>query len=58
VQLFVQNRVIRGVLGAASGPPLKLPLALRVLRRWRSLTRIPARIVGIGVRPEHVATNT
>ena len=56
LQLFVQNRVIRGVLDTAAGDrPFRLPRALRLLRRWAWLSRIPARIVGIGFRPEHVA---
>jgi 2-polyprenyl-6-methoxyphenol hydroxylase-like FAD-dependent oxidoreductase len=53
VQLFIQNRVIRNVL-SNSRPQASLPLALRLLRRWRWLQRIPAYLVGIGVRPEHV----
>jgi len=31
-----------------------LPLPLRMLERFPSLRRIPARLIGIGVRPEHV----
>ena len=53
VQVFIQNRVIRNVL-ASSQPQIALPLALRLLRRWHWLQRIPAYLVGIGVRPEHV----
>ena len=54
VQLLIQDRVISRVLGSTG--PLKLPLALRLLRRWPALRRFPARLVGMGVRPEHVAT--
>ena len=54
LQLFVQDRVISRVLG--SRRQLSLPLALRLLRRWPFLRRIPARVVGIGFRPEHVRT--
>jgi 2-polyprenyl-6-methoxyphenol hydroxylase-like FAD-dependent oxidoreductase len=54
VQLFMQNRVIRNVL-ASGQQQVSLPLALRLLRRWRLLQRIPAYLVGIGVRPEHVS---
>lgn len=53
VQVFMQNRVIRNVL-SSSQEQVSLPLALRLLRRWRWLQRIPAYPVGIGVRPEHV----
>jgi 2-polyprenyl-6-methoxyphenol hydroxylase-like FAD-dependent oxidoreductase len=52
LQVQAQKRVIAPVLaGAASS---KLPLALRLLRRFAVLRRIPARLIGIGVRPEHV----
>jgi 2-polyprenyl-6-methoxyphenol hydroxylase-like FAD-dependent oxidoreductase len=53
IQLFMQNRVIRNVL-SSNRQPTSLPLALRLLRRWGVLQRIPAYLVGIGVRPEHV----
>jgi 2-polyprenyl-6-methoxyphenol hydroxylase-like FAD-dependent oxidoreductase len=55
VQVFMQNRVIRRVL-ANTQQPASLPLPLRLLQRWRMLQRIPAYLVGIGVRPEHVRT--
>jgi 2-polyprenyl-6-methoxyphenol hydroxylase-like FAD-dependent oxidoreductase len=54
LQVVVQNRVIRRVL--SSSKPLTLPLALRLLQRWPILRRIPARVVGMGFRPEHVRT--
>ena len=54
MQVFVQNRVIRRVL--ASDKPLRLPWLLKLLRRWPKLRRIPARVVGVGFRPEHVQT--
>jgi len=44
---------------AVAGPPQRtqaLPLALRIVRRFPALRRIPARIVGIGFRPEHIRT--
>jgi 2-polyprenyl-6-methoxyphenol hydroxylase-like FAD-dependent oxidoreductase len=54
VQLLIQDRVISRVLGSTG--PLKLPLALRLLRRWPVLRRLPARLIGLGFRPEHVRT--
>lgn len=54
LQVLVQNRVISRVL--ASRKDLSLPLLLRLLRRWPVLRRIPARLIGIGFRPEHVQT--
>jgi 2-polyprenyl-6-methoxyphenol hydroxylase-like FAD-dependent oxidoreductase len=53
VQLFMQDRVIRRVLTTAQ-QPTSLPWVLRLLRRSRLLQRLPAYLVGIGVRPEHV----
>jgi 2-polyprenyl-6-methoxyphenol hydroxylase-like FAD-dependent oxidoreductase len=52
LQVLVQNRVISRVL--ASGKPLRLPWPLKLLRAWPWLRRLPARIVGLGFRPEHV----
>jgi 2-polyprenyl-6-methoxyphenol hydroxylase-like FAD-dependent oxidoreductase len=51
-QVQVQNRVIAPVLGGAA--TAQLPLVLRLLRRFAILRRIPARLIGIGIRPEHV----
>jgi 2-polyprenyl-6-methoxyphenol hydroxylase-like FAD-dependent oxidoreductase len=54
LQLFLQDRVIARVL--ASSRTLPIPLALRLLHRWPALRRIPARLIGVGFRPEHVRT--
>ena len=53
-QLFIQQNVISGVL--QSDDDSSVPLVVRVLNRWPRLRRIPARLVGLGVRPEHVKT--
>jgi 2-polyprenyl-6-methoxyphenol hydroxylase-like FAD-dependent oxidoreductase len=52
LQVFVQDRVIKRALGSTK--PLVLPWPLKLLGRWPFLRRIPARVVGIGFRPEHV----
>jgi 2-polyprenyl-6-methoxyphenol hydroxylase-like FAD-dependent oxidoreductase len=52
LQVVIQNRVIAPVLGASR--PLTPPLPVRLLGRFPVLRRIPARLVGIGIRPEHV----
>ena len=52
LQVFVQDRVIKRALGSTK--PLALPWPLKLLGRWPFLRRIPARVVGIGFRPEHV----
>jgi 2-polyprenyl-6-methoxyphenol hydroxylase-like FAD-dependent oxidoreductase len=54
VQVLVQNNVITGALGGKSD--MKPPLPVRLLKRFPMLRRIPARLVGLGVRPEHVRT--
>jgi 2-polyprenyl-6-methoxyphenol hydroxylase-like FAD-dependent oxidoreductase len=55
LQVLIQNRVIRRAL--ASQSQAKLPWPLRLVRRWPFLRRIPARLIGIGFRPEHIARN-
>jgi hypothetical protein len=52
LQVFMQNRVIDPALG--SDKPIEAPALLRLFNRLPLLPRIPARIVGIGFRPEHV----
>jgi 2-polyprenyl-6-methoxyphenol hydroxylase-like FAD-dependent oxidoreductase len=52
LQVFLQNRVIRQVLSTRQPPTL--PWLLKPIRRWSLLRRIPARVIGIGFRPEHV----
>jgi 2-polyprenyl-6-methoxyphenol hydroxylase-like FAD-dependent oxidoreductase len=54
IQLVMQNNVIRNVL--AEQDALKTPLFVKLLRRFPILRRIPARILGLGVRPEHIRT--
>jgi 2-polyprenyl-6-methoxyphenol hydroxylase-like FAD-dependent oxidoreductase len=52
LQVFLQNRVIGQVLQSTG--KLSPPLALRLLGQWPLLRRLPARLVGLGFRPEHV----
>ena len=54
LQVILQNRAIGRVL--ASSRPLTLPWPLRLLQRWPFLRRIPARVIGMGFRPEHMRT--
>ena len=53
VQVAIQNEVLSPVL-ARSSAPRELPLPLKLLQRLPALRRLPARLVGIGVRPERV----
>jgi 2-polyprenyl-6-methoxyphenol hydroxylase-like FAD-dependent oxidoreductase len=52
VQLFVQKRVITNVLGITEQP--KPPFILTMFNRFPFLRRFPARLIGMGFRPEHV----
>jgi 2-polyprenyl-6-methoxyphenol hydroxylase-like FAD-dependent oxidoreductase len=54
-QVAVQNEVLSPVL-AATAAPSHVPLPVRLLQRLPMLRRLPARLVGIGVRPERVQT--
>src|SRR5262249_61751657 len=54
VQVFVQNNVLSRVL--ASRGDIRPPWPVRMLGRHPLLQRIPARLVGLGIRPEHVHT--
>ncbi|MGH7874685.1 MAG: FAD-dependent oxidoreductase [Candidatus Binatia bacterium] len=54
LQVSVQRRIIARVLGETE--PLKPPFAVRLLAKVPFLRRIPARIVGLGIRPEHVSS--
>ena len=53
LQVAAQRRIIARVLGGIG--PLQPPFAARLLAKIPFLRRIPARIVGLGVRPEHVS---
>jgi 2-polyprenyl-6-methoxyphenol hydroxylase-like FAD-dependent oxidoreductase len=52
LQLAVQRRVIAPVL--ATRGPLRPPAFFRLLVRLPFFPRFPARLVGLGIRPEHV----
>ncbi len=52
-QLLVQNNILSRAL-KKNAEVLHPPLPVRLLSRYAFLRRIPARLVGIGVRPEHV----
>jgi 2-polyprenyl-6-methoxyphenol hydroxylase-like FAD-dependent oxidoreductase len=52
LQVLVQNAVIKRVLSSTTA--LTVPWPLKLMQRWPMLRRIPARVIGIGFRPEHV----
>jgi 2-polyprenyl-6-methoxyphenol hydroxylase-like FAD-dependent oxidoreductase len=54
LQVLIQDRIIRRVL--ASQTQLTLPWPLRLLEWFPILRQLPARLIGLGFRPEHVRT--
>jgi 2-polyprenyl-6-methoxyphenol hydroxylase-like FAD-dependent oxidoreductase len=52
LQVAIQNRVIGNVLSRTTTP--KPPFAVRLLGWFPLLRRLPARIIGMGFRPEHI----
>jgi len=55
-QLLIQNGIIRRVLGRGSEGRMSPPLVIRILGGVPLFRRIPARLVGLGFRREHVMT--
>ena len=55
-QVTVQNLILRRVLAEddGRGAPFRPPLAVRMLGQFAFLRRIPARMIGLGVRQEHI----
>jgi 2-polyprenyl-6-methoxyphenol hydroxylase-like FAD-dependent oxidoreductase len=54
IQLIAQKRVVGRLLRMQQKP--KLPLLFRLFNWFPVLRRVPARLIGVGVRPEHVHT--
>ncbi len=54
LQLTIQQRIISRVLASHERP--KPPLFFKLFGVFPLLRRIPARLLGIGIRPEHVQT--
>jgi 2-polyprenyl-6-methoxyphenol hydroxylase-like FAD-dependent oxidoreductase len=54
IQLIMQNRIIGPALSSTKRP--KPPLLFKLFDMFPILRRIPARLLGVGIRPEHVHT--
>ncbi|HEU4618049.1 MAG TPA: FAD-dependent oxidoreductase [Gammaproteobacteria bacterium] len=52
LQVAVQNKVIDPLLRSERAP--ELPAILKLMQHWTWLQRLPARVIGVGFRPEHV----
>jgi 2-polyprenyl-6-methoxyphenol hydroxylase-like FAD-dependent oxidoreductase len=51
IQTAIQDRIIDPVL---RGAPPRVSWPLELLQAWPWLQRLPARAIGLGVRPEHI----
>ncbi len=56
LQLTIQKRIISRVLGMESERRPKPPLFFKLFNVFPALRRIPALLLGVGIRPEHVHT--
>ena len=54
LQLIIQNQIVRRALSGTQRP--KPPLLLKLFDLIPLLRRIPGRLLGVGVRPEHIHT--
>jgi 2-polyprenyl-6-methoxyphenol hydroxylase-like FAD-dependent oxidoreductase len=54
MQIPMQNALFKGVIERSGD--LKTPLFVKLLQRFPLLRRIPARVIGMGFRPEHIHT--
>ncbi len=53
-QVFVQNRIISNVINESDTE--SIPFPLRVLQTVTLLQRLPAHVIGLGIRQEHIQT--
>jgi 2-polyprenyl-6-methoxyphenol hydroxylase-like FAD-dependent oxidoreductase len=54
LQVQIQNNVLRHALASTTRPTV--PVAIKLLQWVPILQRFPARLVGMGIRPEHIQT--
>jgi 2-polyprenyl-6-methoxyphenol hydroxylase-like FAD-dependent oxidoreductase len=52
MQVFVQDNILAPTMRNKTTP--KAPLLLELVNRWGWIRQWPARLLGIGIRPEHV----
>ncbi|MEY2855309.1 MAG: hypothetical protein RL030_2441 [Pseudomonadota bacterium] len=56
-QVFIQGNLISAILASQASmqdAAARLPLPMKLMQRFPVLRRIPARLVGVGLRPEHI----
>jgi 2-polyprenyl-6-methoxyphenol hydroxylase-like FAD-dependent oxidoreductase len=54
MQIAAQNAIVKRILETKG--PLAMPWQIKLMQRFPVLQRIPARLIGVGFRPEHVHT--
>jgi 2-polyprenyl-6-methoxyphenol hydroxylase-like FAD-dependent oxidoreductase len=54
LQTLIQDLIIEPVLAGAEP---RVPWQIEALQRWPRLQRLPARLIGLGLRPEHVGVS-
>ena len=54
MQLNIQKRLISRIL--KSNLQFKMPLFFKLFQMFPILRRLPARLMGVGIRPEHIRT--
>lgn len=52
----LQVNIQKGIVQRRNSTNQKLPLLFKLLKWFPFLTRIPAKVVGMGIRPEHIKT--
>ncbi len=53
-QVFAQKRIVQRAIGDTT--PFEPPLIMRLTKKFPYLRRFPARMIGMGFRPEHIET--
>jgi len=54
LQIRVQDAIFKGVIGGQQDG--QAPFAIRLFAKFRFLSRVSARLIGMGFRPEHIQT--
>ena len=56
MQIAIQNMFLEKALKEQGR--VTVPLPMKLLQRFPFLRRLPARLIGVGIRPEHVRLQT
>jgi 2-polyprenyl-6-methoxyphenol hydroxylase-like FAD-dependent oxidoreductase len=56
LQVLIQNRIVTPVLDTDPTATVPVPWQLKLMQKIPRLQRLPARTIGLGIRPEHIHT--